>query len=157
MRFYSFTNYYLSPLQQGIQTQHCATDMHYKYRFTSSMEPKYMDDWALNHKTTIVLNGGNCAALSGLYSFLTANDNPYPFCFFMEDEQSLNNALTCVGVILPEKIYEGANILRDRRSNIRTVSDGENIIVSGNGEIYEHEYTTWEVEMMTRLNQYRLA
>lgn len=165
MRFYSFVNYYLSQIQHGIQTAHCAVDMRTKYPahpydISKDVMRSACDmytDWATNHKTVVLLNGGNQQSLYDLWAMFDHPANPYPISYFQEDEQSLNNALTCVGIILPEKIYEGANLLRDRRSNVRRVSDGVNIIVSGNGEIYEHEYTTWEIEMMQRLIQYRLA
>lgn len=166
MRFYSFGNYYLSQIQQGIQAAHCAVDLIYKYhdnnnpslhfRTLSSM----VNDWAINHKTMILLNGGNQEALVQFYLFLDDPRNPYPFCHFQEDQQSLNNAVTSVGIILPEKIYEGAAILRDRRTIVMSdIMTDENVkVLVPFGDLScTHTYTEWEIELMKKLNEYRLA
>lgn len=161
MRGYFFGNYYLSQIQQGIQALHCAVDMRNKYLFSSSMQIKMYDNWAISHKTVVLLNGGNQAALSDLHAFLDHPANPYPFGYFEEDEQSLNSCLTCIGIILPEKIYEGAALLRDRRTMVRVLDfadDGKRyVIVPVDDKSCEHEYTAWEVDLMKRLNEYRLA
>ena len=122
------------------------------------MQPKMIDDWATQHKTVVLLNGGNQQSLQDLHAFLDDKANPYPYGQFKEDNQSLNECLTCVGIILPEKIYEGAIHLRDRRTKVQSVGLGINIIISFNGkQANDHDYTDWEIELMTRMNEYRLA
>jgi len=98
----------LSSIQQGIQSAHCLAEMFTKY--TKGEDKKLLFDWAKNHKTMIVLNGGNSEALTEFYTLLQKPDEEdhYPFAKFNEDEQSLNNAITCVGIILPEKTYNTA-------------------------------------------------
>lgn len=113
MRFYGFGNYYLSSLQQGLQAAHCVAEMFVKYGPNESNQLNQLYDWAENHKTMVLLNGGNSASLADLYNHLNDSDNPYPFVKFHEDEQSLNGALTYVGIILPERVYDAAAQIRE--------------------------------------------
>lgn len=112
MRLYTFCNYYLSSLQQGLQTAHVVHELFNKYKRREGEQQLF--DWSLNHKTIIILNGGNCATLSDLKLFLDNEGNDFPFESFCEDQQSLNNALTCVGIVLPERIYDAAEKIRSR-------------------------------------------
>lgn len=113
MRLYSFVNYYLSPLQAGLQTAHVVGEL-----MTSSVAAKadllgwgagsLTMAWARVHKTIIILNGGNCESLATIYENLVdlkASLSSLPVAKFNEDIQSLNGALTAVGVIVPEYIY----------------------------------------------------
>lgn len=113
MRFYSFTNYYLSSIQQGIQPAHCIADMFIKYA-DESAERVALLDWATNHKTMICLNGGNAAVIRDTYEVLArlAGDLNLPFGYFHEDEQSLDGTMTCCGIIVPEYIYSASQYLR---------------------------------------------
>ena len=115
MRFYGFGNYYLSSLQQGLQAAHVISDMAMKCAYECPDEMSgwnQFSDWAKNHKTIVLLNGGNSADLLELYEFLSNPANKYPTALFSEDEQSLNSALTSVGIILPAEIYESAALIR---------------------------------------------
>lgn len=120
MRAYYFTNMYLSPIQKGIQTAHCTAEF---FINTNPNSPEYsiICDWARNHKTMIVLDGGNHRQLADLYFGLKViqQNYPLPVAIFNEDEQALNNATTCVGIILNEKVYEAASIVREGRLDIR--------------------------------------
>lgn len=106
MRFYSLVNYYLSDLQRGLQTAHAVSEMLVDPNICSHKMSKYKD-WAKNHKTIIILNGGNSKQLQETYDQLMplCNSAGLPITKFHEDEQSLNNALTCVGMVLPEYVY----------------------------------------------------
>lgn len=114
MRLYTFTNVYISSIQKGIQSAHLAVDLVRKYATGSLSAP--VKKWADNHKTMIVLNGGNSAMLADLLQAFEIYDTQaraqhsknlplLPFASFSEDEQSLNSALTCVGCVLPEELY----------------------------------------------------
>lgn len=102
MRLYSFVNYYLSPLQHGLQTAHCVSEM----AMVEGLRAMY-EDWAENHKTIIICNGGNVAMLEDLYTRLIdhAEREGLPLVKFYEDEQSLNGALTTVALLVPEHLY----------------------------------------------------
>ena len=92
---------YLSSIQQGIQAFHCLGEM----IRDRGAEVAMVDEWLHNHKTLICLNGGNNKSLTEFYDMIV--DNPlYPVAKFHEDEQSMGGMLTCVGIIVPERIYE---------------------------------------------------
>ena len=113
LRAYFFANMYLPSQHAGIQSLHTTAEMFVKYAqpntiFFSEEDGKTRDilfDWAENHKTTIVLNGGMSGDLQELLTLFESKDNQYPWSFFKETEYTLNGALTNVGIILPEKIY----------------------------------------------------
>ena len=65
----------------------------------------YKRDFLNEHKTIIVCNGGNNAMIRQTIEFFKHPKNIYPWHDFYEDEQSLDSALTGVGIILPECIY----------------------------------------------------
>lgn len=162
MRFYGFGNYYLSSLQQGLQAGHTAVELFVKYHIAESEEKHDMlFDWGENHKTMVLLNGGNSAGLQDLFSFFDTPENPYPFCKFHEDEQSLNGALTYVGIVLPEKIYENAALLRRKQAEIVRSQDGKILSVDMKWprplDVYWKECSDWETELCARLNWYDLA
>jgi hypothetical protein len=144
MRFYSFTNMYLSSIQVGIQTAHCLVDMGREYDNTNQAklgDKSCIDyiDWADNHKTIVCLNGGNKANLEEIVNFFGSHHNTYPWCCFCEDEDSLNGCLTCVGIIVPEKIYETAKVFRD------------------SGVLSDIAFTEWELQFIDLLNICKLA
>jgi hypothetical protein len=115
MRAYFFTNYYMSPIQKGIQALHCVADM-FVYQPCQMLE-----DWAGQHKTVVLLNGGNSADLIEINQQLKDAEVTYPFSMFSEDEQSLNGAVTCVGIILPEKVYTIAGLMRKEPGAVASI------------------------------------
>lgn len=98
LRYYGFCNYYLSQLQCGLQTCHVVSEM-------SVMPTPDYTDWAVNHKTIILLNGGNQKALEDLLEYLNNFNFHFKFEHFREDGDSLNGCMTAVGIILPARIY----------------------------------------------------
>lgn len=99
MRFYAAGNMYLSSIQQGIQAFHCLGEMSMNY----TCDPTF-EGWLADHKTLVCLNGGNNKSLTEFYNLIV--DNPlYPVAKFHEDDQSMGGMLTCVGIIVPERIY----------------------------------------------------
>jgi hypothetical protein len=112
MRFYSFTNaLYMSPLQLGLQTAHCVAEMSQNEKFENV---EMFNEWANYHKTIIIYDGGNHRALEEIFDFINTPNNPFPIAMFREDEESLNNAVTSVGIVLPEEVYESARFLRNK-------------------------------------------
>jgi len=112
-RFYSFTNMYLSSIQKGIQTGHAISEMSVEAYFPDAK--KAYKTWAKKDKTVIVLNGGNQAMLFELYNYAQefGRNHNLPVIKFHEDEQSLNGALTAVGIVLPKSVYDMARELRN--------------------------------------------
>lgn len=106
MRFYSFTHFMLSPIQQGIQTAHV---VHQTFvDTTNDLAKEMLWDWAKDHKTIIVLNGGNTYDLSCLRVRVAqlCSYMGLPHSAFYEDQQSLNGTITAVGCVVPESIYQ---------------------------------------------------
>lgn len=156
MRAYFFGNMYLSSIQQGIQAAHVTHEMFLKYDnlAAGSFATTELYDWAHNHKTMILLNGGYSENLRALTEFFSNPMNDYPFADFHEGQDALDGALTCVGIVLPEKIYVAASALR--KGDI----DAEQIPVK---ETWSPEdgitwtYSKWEYALCIELNKYNLA
>ena len=104
MRFYAVGNMYLSSIQQGIQAAHCVAEM-MRSENLHRERTNMIIDWAHDHKTIICLNGGNNKSLNDFYD-LVRYQQQFPVAQFHEDQDSLAGMLTCVGIIVPEEIYE---------------------------------------------------
>lgn len=170
MRLYTFCNYYLSSLQQGLQTAHVVHELFTKYGDVNEghrydkLEYEQLLNWAEDHKTIVILNGGNCLTLNDLLTFLYGDSNEFAFSGFYEDEQSLNNALTCVGIVLPERIYDAAEKIRSRSSILAdyihggfTLQDKNASAQSGGFDEHAPKFSVFEGELIERLNQCGLA
>jgi hypothetical protein len=112
LRLYSFVNFYLSSIQQGIQTGHAAVDLVRKYtangnplrRDITSYHEHLVEQWADAHKTFIILNGGDSVGIANATS-LIARNGVFPWAIFKESDISLSGIQTCVAVVLPEYIF----------------------------------------------------
>lgn len=115
-RLYTFTNVYISSIQKGIQTAHVVSDLFAKY----SNKNYCLNEWASNHKTIIVLNGGNQSMLEQTFRDMEAfaEKGNYPFVMFKEDTQSLNGAVTAIGIVLPSEIYNLQKLYRNEDGSI---------------------------------------
>jgi len=124
MRLYSFTNYYLSPIQQGIQTAHLVGEMSQK----TLVDNGYYHRWVNYYKTIIVLNGGNNFALRELSIRLKQLTECYDFyqtvSSFYEDRESLNGAITAVGLIVPEEVYDASKDPLNQFQTLRNFLNG---------------------------------
>jgi hypothetical protein len=124
-------------------------------------------NWSRNHKTIITLNGGNNASLVTLMNFLCDPTNPYAWVHFHEDEESLGSVMTGVGIVLPAKIYETAERLRNREVVFADDLGDEvvlRILVDFDGAQMDtirydttHSFTPFEIELIETLNRCRLA
>ena len=159
MRAYFFGNMYLSSIQQGIQAQHCTAELFLKYMTNEREEnnpAQYLWEWANHHKTSILLNGGYSENLRVLVDRFDDSQNPYPWATFNESQEALDGALTCVGIILPEKIYALASAVRDKKNGALL----EEMIRDHGFWVFEGtsiDYTKWELELALELNNYGLA
>lgn len=159
MRAYFFGNMYLSSIQQGIQAAHVVGDIFVKCQGTVQMLNAL--EWAENHKTMILLNAGYADEILSLEQLFSSKDNPYPYAMFREEEASLNNAPTSIGIILPERIYNTAAAIRkDRTPNREAIRD----IVRTNevrwwvgDEQFVVPVSDFDIDLMQRMNQYGMA
>lgn len=155
MRFYSFSNMYLSSLQVGLQSGHVLSEM-----FLNFPDAADLRTWASEHKTMILLNGGYSSTLREIYDALNDTDNPYTFAKFHESEEALDGALTCVGIIVPEEIYEVAAEVRSSYGRDgRTMVDSFNAYGEWTAKYdgNRHNFTKWQVWLINELNKYGLA
>lgn len=136
LRLYSFTNFYISPIQHGIQTHHAGNRLWGKYMVGRTLEDneqaRMLMKWSTFHETDIVLNGGDHAALVDLERFMDDPANPYPWTYFTEP--GLNNAFTSVVIILPQRIYD---------ADEQVAFDGD--------------FTEWEMQFIARKSRCGLA
>jgi len=160
MRFYAFGNYYLSSLQQGLQAKHSGDELeiHYsRYRELAEQgqiettSPLYqawdaLDDWRKNHKTVILLNGGNHQDLVDLHHFIEQGHGKFPYAIFHEDHKSLNGAATSVAIVLPAYIYETAEYDRLPRNSVESFLQPTRPTL-----------TLWEEDLVRKLNKCTLA
>lgn len=142
MRLYTAGNFYLSSIQQGIQALHVlgemvATDYNY-----GSGKPAVLQEWLHNHKTVICLNGGTSHDLRELWLLLSDPRNTeFPVAKFNEDNVSLDGALTCVGIVLPERLYN------------TTWNGIDNVWVSPDSTVVKG----WEAELLDVIKKLPLA
>jgi len=161
LRAYFFGNMYLSSIQQGIQAAHVVGNMATRYWGMEHNAGGMFHEWAENHETIILLNGGYAENIYDLNRFFDEGEHAYPYEMFNESKQALDGAVTCTGIILPEKIYEGAKVMRklSKQSWQYTLFSDKRIlrVYLGDNDEEKIKYTEWEVELMQRLNRFRLA
>jgi hypothetical protein len=96
LRMYFFVMYNLSGIQKGIQAGHAAIEYQLKHGKT-----KQYKDFAMNHKTFIVLDGGGSNDM--LARELELESLKIKFASFIEPD--LNNSVSAIAFIVPEHIY----------------------------------------------------
>jgi hypothetical protein len=137
----------LSSIQQGIQSAHILGEIVNDYKYKSSTATLMVDEFLSVHKTIIVCNGGNNKMLLDLISFLDDTRNPYPVACFHEDDDSLCGALTGVGIILPEEIYD-----------VVKIGPNENYFYSANNcNITYTDSDSFEFQLIERIKSAPLA
>jgi len=151
----------MSSIQQGIQAAHCLAEMFYEY--VTCEKSHHLDDvntkaynmlmdWTQNHKTMILLNGGYSENLRLIWKLLATPLNPYPCGKFHESNQALDGALTCVGIILPERIYNNVDFVKALDSE-----DDLGVYNSLLRELSKDQLTDFEMDLCRELSKYGLA
>ena len=188
MRAYFFVNSALSGIQKGLQMGHCVAEMSQAHTNHDVYEdhPDYLE-WASEHKTVVLLEGGFHANLKEIEAFFEPvmyegewpegfeppGQNPYLWASFTEDEETMNGMMTCVGIILPERIYEAAKLTREKAATLSKhgfgfggpedewylapTLEGERMIREKYDISTWSPYTGWEVELIKLLNSCPLA
>ena len=96
-QMFSFTNFYLSGIQKGIQSWHAAT------RLGLRSDAFQYRNWAANHETIIVCDGGDSEKLQNIYDELFFGSG---FDHDKFHERGLNDALTAIVIVLPDWMYQ---------------------------------------------------
>lgn len=105
MRLYSFVNMYMGGIHAGIQTAHAISSMWRRYDGQESFQADFLRRWEDDHKTAVLLSGGDHKALLELEAFMRRPDNPFPWGSFNESVDALNGALTAIVIVIPDKLY----------------------------------------------------
>lgn len=165
LRCYTFTDFMLSSIQQGIQSGHASMEIINKY-IINSITSQYgyaeqISKW-IEKPTIICLNGGNVANIHKIREFLDTQQNPFPFAPFYEEPDQGGN-ITSVAVILPERIFNTASLLRRRELPAGVCYTHDRLLevhrftFEKDGEIRSDEFSDWEYELMLMLNKFNLA
>lgn len=123
MRCYHFGNYYLSSIQQGIQASHSQMELFVKYKETSDPNQDKFQREML-----------------------------YDWSYFCEDEYSLGGILTNVAIVLPEKIYDAAEKIRNKQASF-----SDNSLYANVEHGFISKFTNFEVKLIEILNKCALA
>ena len=170
LRCYTFTDFMLSPIQQGIQSGHAAMEVVNKYLLVEGWQNGYAEsvaDWATNHKTIICCNGGSYDGVVDWLRFfedglVLQHQNDLPFAGFTEEPAQGGN-LTSVAVIVPERIFNGAQALREHKWNDNYVVvwdfvlEEMRITFDAKTAPLTLTYNKWERDFMERLRSAPLA
>jgi hypothetical protein len=180
MRAYFFGNFYLSSIQQGIQAGHCLGQMVVEYGckpngadtmgFVQRTEHYAEQATALatfltKHKTFILLNGGAQTDLQELYMIIKRGEldeqHQFPYAYFNEEKDALNESITCVGIVLPKRIYEFSDLLKKDDGTLRHVIEEQ---LNRRGFAYYNREdpeslieSRWQYDFAQLLTTYRLA
>jgi hypothetical protein len=158
-RFYSFVaGLYLSPLQCGLQTAHAVAAMSTYPDIREEDGISLYQRWAQFDQTIIICNAMNSRGVENTFKALSpfAELFKLPMSQFYEDEESLNNAATAVGIIVPRRFYMA-------EFQPHTIPQGETFgyfEAAPNGEggmIITYESTDPEFEFCKLLKSYRLV
>jgi hypothetical protein len=170
LRCYTFTDFMLSSIQQGIQSGHASMELVNKYMVHEGWINGYaeqVNEWIKDHKTIICLNGGSFADVTGWLQFfedglVLSHQNDFPFVGFTEEESQGGN-LTSVAVVLPERIFNGVTAIREAKWNDNYVVVWDHaleelrITFDAKNEPLTITYNKWESDLMNRLRGARFA
>lgn len=171
LRCYTFTNWMLSPIQQGIQPGHAAMELVNKYMIAEGWQNGFAEqvsEWIANHKTIVCINGGDAWGVKDWRALFEAGykigKNDLPYAEFYENEQSLDGSLTSVAVILPARIFDAAAMMRRERYDDTVSVTWDHILnelrvgwTDKDGTVHAHTFNSWERELMNKLNGAQLA
>jgi len=151
MRAYFFNNYYVAGIRAGIQAAHAIDQLWLQYTnalIEGALDPDarrrldLLRDFSANHKTFILLHAGDHLDLAELAAFFALPDNPYPWATF--SEPGLNDAITSIVIITPERLYDDVATAVGRSLLSLQPSDEIDRIVA------ERRYSPWEREFLKR-------
>jgi len=181
MRAYFFVNMYMQGIHAGIKAGHCMNRINVKYGMSADERGNYsfgtgpvtperlqLAEFITKHETFVLLNGGDQKSLGMIIQdFHYASKerkNEFPWAAFNESIDALNGAVTCVGIILPQRIYTFAEMIRKDKDVLTFNMEGQ---FSRYGFAYfDHTHgddpnyrinNRWEFEFAKNLNSYSLA
>jgi len=166
LRLYTFTNFYLSSIQQGIQPAHAAVRLMLAASVGDMPNSDLLYDWADNWETMICLNGGDYSGVNDLHTFFQSTENPFPFMPFAEEIGAIGpmEIMTSVAIVLPAFIFDTAPLLRRLHRLPENVTYTHDKLLNEhrfawykNGDTIVRTYSDWQMELMGRMNKCGLA
>jgi hypothetical protein len=136
LRCFTFTLKQLNTMQQGIQAAHAVVELVRTHRKDGPVQ-----EWADLWKTLILLDGGEYADLSKIQTLFMSTHNPFAWAAFHESYESLDGMMTSLAIVLPERIFKTAEVLRKK----------------GAPEGYPMDFNMWELQMIDVLVDSRRA
>lgn len=173
MKAFYFINMYLAGVHCGIQSGHAIDQMWSEY--TDGINPDLvagpatlarkkrreqaltmLKEFSRNHRTFVLLNGGDHLALSELWRFLIDGKIELPFSAVTEP--GLNYAATCVGIILPARLYDDkANKCGQIMAAGDVTKKDGTVIPAATMADPDNLYTDWEREFLARKSRCKRA
>jgi hypothetical protein len=163
MRRYFFQNFYVAGIRNGIQAGHAAEIQWAelaKLALAGQLSDKgrakleMMIDFALNHGTWILLTGGDHSTLQELFDFLDQNPHSYPVERFLEP--GLNNTITSLTIVIPERLYDdvandiGRAYLKAGATSDSTFQGGWCLPLDLAKQAADRNYSSWELDFLRR-------
>lgn len=135
-------NMYLSPIQQGIQACHVVCDMFVNVKNKTKLAT--LEEWAENHKTIYLKNGGYSSNIEKIYDFLQLID--IPSGIFHEEAAALSSAATSVGCIVDTAVVSADIIDMPTSQFIAPLTDEFNYTKMATASNYEKNQ--WLAELI---------
>lgn len=101
LRMYSLVMYNLSPIQQGIQAYHATIEAVNNFGNPNTINEEQFKDWAQNHKTVIILNGGTSSTMNNHHQILWSEQIGHNYF----NEPDLNNSMSAISFIVDERVF----------------------------------------------------
>jgi len=157
MRAYFLCNSWLSGIQKGIQGTHALTEL-VNLHGGGAVFQAIFDEWATDHKTIIMLEGGNQDNLESWLRFLNTQDTKLPealkpllhqsytlpYSHFREDKESLNECMTAIVILVSSKLCSAIDDYRTPDSESESIGSWLRL-------------TAWEREFVETISKCRLA
>ena len=148
LRMYGLTNYQLTGIQKGIQFLHGVVEYSQMVNRVGGELLDIYNDWANNHKTVILLNGGttNDRLDNGLpfgslnQHVLKLDENRIYFATF--NEPDLGDQLTAVVFIVDERVF-----------NRKKYPDFEDWVIENYGDLIRSDHYTTSYMVAKRIKE----
>ena len=155
LRMYGLVPYNISPIQQAIQFGHAVVEYGQRVKLPQAMSKMSInasciyDDWADNHKTVMLLNGGttndrldNDGLPFGSLNqhVIKLDEMKIDFATFYEPD--LGDQLTAIVFVVDERVF-----------NRKKYPDFEDWIIENYGELIRSDYYTTSYMLATQIKQ----
>jgi hypothetical protein len=136
-KLFLFVNSFLSPVHVAVQASHAVAEIMLD-------DSQTVEEWALNDRTIILLDGGDCHRMNTIRQIINHCNNKYAYSYF--EESSLEEMMTAQAVVLPPKIWHAADMIRHGE-------DSSDILEGKLGVYYptdSKDVTVWEYDQHER-------